>query len=188
MLKQKTIPSVKKMLIALLILVLCFAVSSCGKKQQYSDFKEGTTTVEFGDITINIPTAWEKDEENSNDSGVWYHKNQNKVTQSMFYISTGKTKKDFDSTDSENEFFDKYISELSRTEGVDARGMSEPKEMTLDGYKTRYLEYEQDIDHKTYQVKTYLVLKGMTYYNISFGTFVDNQEDFEQAFATLKIK
>lgn len=178
----------KRISMMLMALAVCVSMSSCMEKQQYADFEDGTQDIVFQDVSMTIPKAWNIDEKASQDNGVWYLKENNRATQSMLFITTGTTKEDFDSSGEEKKFFDKYIKELEASDGVKASSMTEPKEITIDGCKTRYIEYQQEIDHSIHDVKTYLVLKGKKYYNISFATYVDNAEDFEQSIKTIKIK
>lgn len=178
--------TVKRCAAAVMAVLVCIGMTACVEKQSYAEFEQGTQNVVLGDLNIDIPSAWEKDAENSNENSVWYHKNVGGVTQSMFYMSTGQTKEDFDAANEEDKFFDQYLEELSRSEGV--THMSEPEASEFAGNQMRYVTYDQDISHNDYKVQTYLILKGKTYYNITFGTFVDNADDFEKSFESLEMK
>ena len=180
---KKTVKRVAAVMMAFLI---CISMTACVEKQSYAEFDEGTQHVVFKDLEIDIPSAWVMDEEESTDNSVWYHKNVRSVTQSMFYMSSGQTKEDFDAANEEDKFFDQYLIELGRSEGV--THMSEPKASEFAGNQMRYVTYDQDISHHDYKVQTYLILKGKTYYNITFGTFVDNEDDFAKSFETLEMK
>ena len=178
--------TLKRVTAVMMVFLVCIGITACVEKQSYAEFEQGTQHVSFGELVIDIPSAWELDEDDSTDNSIWYRKNVRSVTQSMFYMSTGQTKEDFDAVDEEDKFFDQYIIELSRSEGV--TNMSEPEVGEFEGNEMRYVTYDQDISNHDYKVQTYLILKGKTYYNITFGTFVDNEDDFSKSFKTLVMK